>query len=425
MPTTTKPWFVLPDKPVSCEPVVVLGAGLAGCHTAYELAERNIKVLLVDGNNHIAGGASANPAGIVKPYLTRSPCLSNDFSAAAFAFLLNRLENNPSLQVQSQFKACGVLQLIERSYTNDQAYRTCTPTQASDIAGLSIDKDAIFFPRGGYLNSQALCSAMIQHPNIDVQLNSFVKRIEHNNAQWTLTIEVPSARLSAANDEKLTSKTLNCNSLVLANGEHLNRFKQTQLLPVTAARGQTSQFKTDSANQLRTVVTGKHYAIPMNNHVHAGATFTRDDDSKKLQEIDHNANRSGLSTLLPELRSEQKATSGFCGIRATTPDRLPLVGPVPNFIAYQQDYKLIKNGLPDKKFKAATYQSNLYVIGGFGSRGIVSAPYCAMLLAEQLCKNTTSATRPETLARWSTLLHPGRFAIRALKRNHALIYSDV
>lgn len=411
--TTHAPWFASPTAGGIDTPVVVLGAGLAGCHTAYELASRNVKVLLLDAGDFVASGASGNSVGIVKPFVTRRPSNADQFYTAAFEYLLQRLSNDTSLRDESEFNACGVLQLIDKGYPDNSAYRLCTCEQASQIAGEQINSEALFFARGGYLNPQSLSAALLKHQNIDVQLGIAVSQINRADSEWLL----------ATND-----KTIKCKTLILANGENINQFAQTKELPITAARGQTSRFNLDNI-KLRTVVTGKHYAIPQRNGLVVGATFTRDDKSRHVNDADHNQNRSGLDTLMPSLAVADAAATGFCGIRATTPDRLPIVGPVPDFKAYQKDYKLIKDGLPAHQFVTAKYQKNLFVIGGFGSRGIVSAPYCAKLLATQLCQTdstleTCNTTKLNTLTHWATLLHPGRFMIRALKRNNPLVYSD-
>lgn len=418
MPTTA-PWFVLPVKPKTCEPVIILGAGLAGCHTAYELATRNIKVLLIDASHCIAGGASANPAGIVKPFVTKISDPATQFHKDAFDYLVDRLDSNSALREHAQFNTCGVLQLVDKTYPSNPLYENCSPQQASDIAGTSIKNDAIYFARGGTLNPQALCQYLSKHPNIDVQLNTSVQKLSYSNAQWHLTLNTTTQTLPDTN-----KKTLICNTLILANGEHINHFEQTQPLPITCARGQTSGFKKTSANELKTAVTGKHYAIALDDTVLVGATYKRDDNNKTPRKSDHDKNFIALQNLLPELDAQNKIMSEFCGIRATTPDRLPIVGPVPDFMLYQHDYSLIKNGLPNDQFPNAGYQPNLYVIGGFGSRGIVCAPYCSMLLAEQISKSTGTTPIPvsqDDLERSHTLLHPGRFAIRALRRGQPLL----
>jgi len=464
--TAIAPWFVLPTQSKRCEQAVVLGAGLAGCHVAFELAERDVHVQLLDAGVNVAAGASGNTVGIVKPFVTREPHDTNAFYLSAFDFLINRLTNNASLKRQAEFNACGVLQLLEHRYPENKAYQVCDAAQASKIAGLPIDSHAIYFARGGYLNPKALCSAIVKHPNIDLQLNTPISDMVRKHSQW---------QLQQAGDKP----PIVCDTLILANGEQLNRFDQTRELPITPARGQTSCFAMNTMHDrqtlpeyllsdnepssgamhtgvLQTVVTGKRYAIPCDSSVIVGASFARNNQNTELTDEDHAANLQGLTSLLPSIDVRADAIAGFCGTRATTPDRLPDVGPVPDFQAYRQNYELIRNGLPAEEFKNATYQDNLFVIGGFGSRGIVSAPYCAMLLAEHICnvktpENTPASNASESnssvsistasssstsnpsenqdrsagdLSSWSTLIHPGRFIIRDLKRARPLIYSN-
>src|SRR5690606_281064 len=54
-------------------------------------------------------------------------------------------------------------------------------------------------------------------------------------------------------------------------------------------------------------------------------------------------------------------TDSFVGFRAYTPDKLPLIGP------------------------AGDTAPNLFLFTGFGSRGFVTAPFAADILASELC----------------------------------------
>ncbi|MEI6228264.1 MAG: FAD-dependent oxidoreductase, partial [Methylophilaceae bacterium] len=40
---------------------VIIGAGIAGCSTAYALAQRGIRITLIERNAEIANEASGNP----------------------------------------------------------------------------------------------------------------------------------------------------------------------------------------------------------------------------------------------------------------------------------------------------------------------------------------------------------------------------
>ncbi len=422
--STSARWFALPEPAHSAHssnnsstPVVVVGAGLAGAHCAYELAQRNIKVLLIDAGQSIANGASGNDAGIVKPYVTRDPSHINQFYQSAFNFLLHRFEQYPALAQAAQFNQCGVLQLVEHAYPTNANYESCTAADASKLAGINLTSHAIHFANAGWLNPASLCNALLVHKNIDVQLGVNVKNVEKINSRWCLSI----VNINATTGSQRATEQLECDTLILANGEQLNRFSQTSDLALTAARGQTNRFAVPGKQKLKKVINGKHYVIPTQNSVVVGASFIRDDETKQLTDADHDHNVQGALSLVPELSFTQIATSGFCATRATTLDRLPIVGPVPDFARYRSDYALIKNGLPQERFPLPSYHRGLYAIGGFGSRGIVSAPYCANLLVDYLHPSplqeaSEMGSDDSHLSQWSSLLHPARFVIRELKR---------
>jgi len=417
------PWFLSPPSSApqqanfnNDQPVIIVGAGLAGCHTANELARRNVPVVLLDAAEQVAAGASGNHAGIVKPFVTRQASVINDFYRCAFEHLLQLFDSDHRLKSAANFNQCGVLQLLEQRYPESLQYQICTPERASEIAGTRIASSAIFFTDAGWLNPAALCKALVQHPLIDVRLASPVTAINKSGKGWSVKI---STSISTSNSDasELTSETL-----IIANGHRINEYDQTRVLPITPARGQCNQFALCCAPELKTVISGKRYAIPTGNALMIGASFNRDNTSVQLTEQDEQQNQLAVNALLPDASPAIATSNGFCAVRATTPDRLPVVGAVPDFAYYAKEYALLKNGLPENRFAPARYLRGLYIIGGFGSRGIVSAPYCAKLLIDQLCGAQEEEQSVEPgLASWCSFLHPARFAIRALRKGTPLV----
>jgi len=414
---TTPPWFALPttsSHPLNTQfletPVIIVGAGLAGCHLAFALAQQNVPVLLLDAASTVAAGASSNDAGIVKPFVTRDTSAADQFYRAAFDYLLEQLSVNTPLAQHASFNPCGVLQLLNNPYPANASYASCTSMEASALAGVTLGCDAIHFSPAGWLNPAGLCHGLVQHKNIDLGLRTAVQSIRASNNGWLVDTQSRTTDNSSARMVE-RDKTLECHQLILATGECLNQFTQTSDIPVMPARGQTSRFRTIGENPLRAVITGKRYVIPHGHDLIVGASFKRGSINRDIQVDEHDQNRQALNELLPIIKISDTAVAGFSGIRATTPDRLPVLGPMPDLSSYPDDYALIKNGLPAARFPAASYHSGLSVIGGFGSRGIVSAPYCAKLLTDYLINNNG-----QQLAQWASLLHPGRFMVRTLKR---------
>lgn len=396
---------------------VIVGSGLAGCWTARLLAERGIPVSIVDRHAQVANGASGNPAGIVKPYVTRSPCLAMNFHELAHRYLLRQLDHL-QLATSSGFQACGVLQLIQRNYPDSIYYQQLDAASATARAGFPIHSHAIEFVQSGWLNPQALCRSLLEHHLIDTHFGVSVSAlgrtmnpgVEAQVANWALNLS--------------DGQVMNADRVILACGEALDLVPAAQHLPLIPAQGQISRFalapRTASPH---CVINGTHYVIPDGDSVLVGATFKRDCVDSTVTQEDHALNRSGLQQLLPGLSVNPEAIAGYAGIRATTPDRLPAVGPVPDFNAAARSYADLRHGRTNAHYPALPLIDDLFLIAGLGSRGIVTAPLCAHLLVELLIGTTEKTDKPLDPANhtgrwqdWASLINPVRFLIRNLKR---------
>ncbi|NND91771.1 MAG: FAD-dependent 5-carboxymethylaminomethyl-2-thiouridine(34) oxidoreductase MnmC [Granulosicoccus sp.] len=388
--------------------VVILGAGLAGCWLARLLAERGISVRLVEQRRKVAGGASGNPAGIVKPHVTRSPAPAMSFHVAAHSCLLEKLgslarDAGKAGTDTPDLTPCGVLQLVNDGYPASPHYASLDNTQATGIAGISLTGNALHFPDSGWLNPSALCRTLVSHPNIVLNTDHTVSGVyrlagERNSRCWRVCV-VGHHDICASN-------------LVLACGSMLNRFEQTGFLPIIAARGQISRFRVHAGSPVpRCVISGRHYVIPHGDTILVGATFDRNVEDEAIRSLDHERNLAGLRATLPSLQVHRRPLDGYAGVRATTPDRLPIVGPVPDRVQMDVVYADLKHGKPLTHYPALPCVQGLYVLGGLGSRGIVTAPLAAKLLVELLMDR-----RSATWEKWGSLVNPARFHIRDIRR---------
>ncbi len=103
---------------------------------------------------------------------------------------------------------------------------------------------------------------------------------------------------------------------------------------------------------------------------------------------------------------------GRANYRCTTNDYLPIVGAVPDLSALMRDYDPLRRDSRKVIPLMCSYQPNLYVHCGMGSRGLCYAPLTAELLASEIAGEIPPLERDLRLA-----MHPARFLIRDLKKN--------
>jgi len=427
-----------PLNPGACHthPVCVIGSGLAGCWSARLLAEQGIRVRLFEQHRSIASAASGNPVGMSKPFVTRTQSFAMSFYLKAHEYLLEQLQAL-DLREACAHTPCGVAQLVEKPYPASEHYCCLDEADTTKQVGTAVHSHSIYFAKAGWLNPAALCRALVKHPLISVRTNTTIEAIKsaakNSDTRWRL---------------HTTQQSIDCNHVILASGVALDQHELTTDLPITPARGQISRFPCCKQDLPRCIVSGKHYVIAHGNSVLVGATFERGSYDESIRHTDHQTNFDGLQRQLPQFevdvgqqRSTQQyshdythqslqqnakeswqeiaddsAFEGYAGVRATTPDRLPLVGPIADHHRCQIAYADLHHGRNTKHYLTLPIHEGLYALGGLGSRGITTAPLSAALLVKHLVPSTIMDESLGSLTYWAPLLNPARFHIRRLKR---------
>lgn len=339
--------------------------------------------------------ASGNPVGVVKPFVTRAQSAADDFHHAAFSELQAWL-TPADWRLGSGFRPVGAVQLTEGRYPESERYTLVDAREASERAGCKLPSGGLFFADAGYLNPSAFCRTAVAHPLITLRLRCTIDLQARDGAWELVDQDGGSTRVRA---------------VIVASGTGIAQSPWTNSLPMTPARGQISRFACPwSKRPLQCVVAGRHYAIPHDDTLYVGATFDRGDTRSDVRENDHAANRSGLRALLPGIDIGTDSLSGHAGVRATTPDRFPFAGPMPDSAHCAVAYADLARGLPASRYPPLPVIPGLAVLGGLGSRGIVLAPFVGNLLADWLCGG-------RELQAWMPLLNPVRFQVRALRRS--------
>jgi tRNA 5-methylaminomethyl-2-thiouridine biosynthesis bifunctional protein len=446
------PWAVIDNFQAlkKDQSIAIIGAGLAGCHTANALAKRGFKVTLIDRHKTIASAASGNPQGVLYAKLSAHAQTLSDFNLQAL------------LHAQHFYKdywkdvgdCCGVLQLSynDRTQKNHQAINNklqaataikfIDAKQASFIANVAIQHSALYFPLCGWLKPQLLCQSLCDHSNITVLNNILVKSLTQSNdsSSWLLEgLTMPSQELKRSLVEAKTSWTQSFDQVVIANAADARRFEQTQWLPTKSVRGQISYLKSQAPyDQLQSVICAEGYIPPATgiavgdevSQIHAlGASFNLHSNNESLSEDDHLNNLANTAKYFADVgltatpkksptdttNTQAKLTieGGRVGFRCTSPDYLPLVGPAPIYDQFKESYRPLSRDAKTFVPKLGSYFPGLYINIAHGSRGLAYTPIAAELLA------CTMASQPLPVSQeMAGALNPGRFIIRELIRSN-------
>lgn len=416
----TAPWYFRKKSASNGNHIAIIGGGLAGTSCAYALARRGCKVTLVEREQQLASGASGNPQGMLYTKLSTEAGTLNQFTLSSYLYALRfyrQWQQEHSISAD-HVDFCGVLQLainkkeqrlvplLEQAFASYPELIQCVdPQQASELAGVDIDLPGWFFPGAGWVSPAHLCQSLASHPNIETVYHQEVIKLEQQDQQWQL--------LGGNNT------ILEADSVVIANSRDALQFEQSQSVPAKAIRGQITLLETSEvSSSLKTVICHEGYVTPAINNTHnLGATFDNGDTDTSTRLEDHQRNLDSLQRMVPSLLSEHQtidanALSGRAGLRCTSPDYLPIVGPLHNQQQFLEDYALLRKNAHSDIATPGSYYPNLYINIGHGSRGLTSTPLCSELIAAMIC-----AEAPPLPRHLVTALNPARFVIRDLIRN--------
>ncbi|WP_263260867.1 bifunctional tRNA (5-methylaminomethyl-2-thiouridine)(34)-methyltransferase MnmD/FAD-dependent 5-carboxymethylaminomethyl-2-thiouridine(34) oxidoreductase MnmC [Pseudomonas sp. RIT-PI-S] len=410
-----KPWFAYPPKALGERQALVVGAGLAGCATAASLAARGWQVTLLERHGQIANEASGNPQGVLYLKLSAHGTALSQLILGGFGYtrrLLERLERG------SAWDACGVLQLATSAAeaARQQALATAfTPSllhqvsaaEASEHAGVPLPAGGLWFPEGGWVHPPALCAQLARHPNIQLRPYHDVLRLAREGSLWH----------AWAGERLLASAPV----VVLACAAQVRAFEQTATLPLKPVRGQITRLPATAASAaLATVVCAEGYVAPAREGEHtlgASFDFQRVDDQPSVAE--HNHNLALLQGISPDLAERlapaaPEALQGRVGLRCTSPDYLPIVGPVAEAGLFAEAYQGLRRNARAAISEPCPWLPGLWVNTGHGSRGLITAPLSGELIAAWLEHEPLPVARQVAEA-----CHPNRFAVRRLGKGGA------
>jgi tRNA 5-methylaminomethyl-2-thiouridine biosynthesis bifunctional protein len=403
---------------MAAKSTIVIGAGIAGCSTAYALAQRGIEVTLLERNPEIASEASGNPLAMLYPRLSGDD-IGSEFALTAYLHSL-RLYKSLNLPPED-FDCCGMLQLgfnakelarIQKVAAQNHAsdiLQYVNQSEASKLAGINIEHDALYLPGAGWVKPQQLCLRLTQHQHINtLNLQKVINILKVNDLFEVHTNQ---------------GAVLNAEMVVIANANDARELCANLVMNMQAVRGQVSLVSaTESSNTLQKIVCSDGYFSPAalqkdSKQLHClGATFsniaaaenTRSELS--MTEQDHQSNLEKLNNISNTLHSDlnNNIVGGRVSLRCTAIDYWPLAGKLLDAVKLRTSPPR-----PSADVNSLPWIDGLYMNIAHGSKGFTTAPLCGELIACMV--NNQALPIPDELA---GLLNPNRFLLKdmGLKR---------
>ncbi|WP_223591147.1 bifunctional tRNA (5-methylaminomethyl-2-thiouridine)(34)-methyltransferase MnmD/FAD-dependent 5-carboxymethylaminomethyl-2-thiouridine(34) oxidoreductase MnmC [Pseudomonas sp. A-R-19] len=413
-PAADKPWFARPAALTGERRALVIGAGLAGCASAASLAARGWQVTLLERHDDIAREASGNPQGVLYLKLSAHGTALSQMIVSGFGYTRRLLEH---LQRGRDWDDCGVLQLAfnakeaERQAQLAAAFpanllHLLDQSEAQAVAGIGLANGGLFYPEGGWVHPPALCQWQAGHPRVQLLTHRDALELHKVGDQW-----------QAWNGECLLASAP---VVVLAGAAEIRRFPESAELPLKRIRGQITRLaQTPQSQALGTVVCAEGYVAPARLGEHTlGASFDFNSDDLTPTTAEHLGNLAMLEEishdLVERLQADKLAVESLQGraaFRCTSPDYLPIVGPLADSQAFAQAYAALGKDARQVPDVECPWLNGLYINSGHGSRGLITAPLCGELLAAWLDNEPLPLPRSVAEA-----CHPNRFALRRLIR---------
>ena len=411
------PWHIAATPVVAERTALVLGAGLAGAGVAAALAERGWAVRVLD-KGPLAGAASGNPQGILYTRISHRQSELNDFSLHSYCFALRlyrQLFASGALDASTAGELCGALHLLPEWTADHRLSDTVNSlpgllypvdaAEAAKLTGLPGCPGGLFYPGAGWIHPPALCRALLDHAAITLSENCGEVTLVREDSHW----------VAVADGSELARAEV----AIVASGTASRKQPGLAWLPLQSIRGQITQVPScGELAGLKAVICHRGYLAPARQDQHCiGATFDLDTDDSSVREADHDSNLAELEQALPQLSTSLAAIdrgelAGRVGFRCTSPDYLPLVGPVPARDSFCEDYAGLRKNARHPIAKTGSYMPGLYVSTAHGSRGLTSTPLASELLAAQI----NGEAWPVGAALYRALA-PARFLVRDLIRN--------
>ncbi len=353
-------WFLKrPLKTSLTFDYIIVGQGLAGSCMVLQLLKQRKRILVIDQFNEHA--ATQVAAGLFNPVTGRK--MSKTWKAdELFPYLHEFYQEAERLTNQKFFHSMRLYRpFISVEEQNEWMGKSSNEELAKYIESVHVtplETEMIKNPYGGlslkqcgYLDTVTFSSAVRDH------LRKHSMLLEEEFVEDELII----------NPEGVEYRKHRASKIIFCQGVEALTGKLFSWLPVRPLKGETLTIKTNIP--ISTIYNRGVYAVPGIWKV--GATYQANDVTPAISE----AARKELVEKLDELISfPYEVVTQSWGIRPTTPDRKPILGPHPE-------------------------HSSVVIFNGLGTKGVSLAPYFSKVLAASL-ENGASINKEVDIERY-------------------------
>ncbi len=341
----------------------ILGAGLAGISLAYELSKENVSICIIDPDG-VASGASGTPLGLVNPATGRYASQSWE-AKLCYAKILSNLELVQNTSPVQFYKQTGVLRPAMEEKIAGRMKENFTSQDWPDgwiewkneneiqkfHPGITCVGGGVWLPIGLTVDISTYLKSFADYLSLKEihQIYNAEYLIEKRNDYWELNFT--------------NSNSIKVQNLVFATGSSTIKSGFWKGLPVHPVKGQLAVLEPESPLSFNHAISARGYMTSMNpNQFVVGSTYEHsfDHDNTDQQGLDYLLGR--FRKVLPNLHDNSKVVHQWAGIRASTPNRMPILGKHPS-------------------------HQNMFVFAGLGSKGLLYSAYLAECMKEFLVNN--------------------------------------
>ncbi len=323
---------------------LVVGLGLAGVSFCEQLENKGNTYKVISDDSQIS---SVVAGGLYNPVILKRFTLAwsaNEQLDIAIPFY-KRLEKK--LKVKLTYKM-PVLRRFASVEEQNLWFEASDKPQLKPFLSLKIHQN-----KNRYIDAPFGFGEVLHTGRVDTEklLTSYRAYLIEKDILWQESFDFGYLKVDG---DRIAYKTIKARQIVFAEGYGLKQNPYFNYLPLVGTKGEYVTIKALDLKENNSIKSSI-FCIPLGNDTYkVGANYERDD---KTNDPTEKAKTEILKKLDALITCDYKIIDHVAGVRPTVVDRRPLVGRHPE-------------------------HENVYVLNGFGSRGILIAPYASERLLE-------------------------------------------